>query len=72
MASRRKEVVFQPGFDHPPADESLEAYEACNAEESGSHGCRDFPSCDEIDAREKEGEPDDATPDAVDPFHVVD
>lgn len=72
MRARSKEIVLETRFDHPPANEALDANQTGNAEQVECHLGRDFAASNKIQRRENEGEANEATPQSVRPFHVVD
>lgn len=72
MRAGRKQVVLEPRFDHPPADEALEADEARYANEVPGHGDGDATTGNEVGSREDEGETDEPPPETMGPLHIVD
>ena len=50
----------------------MEADQAAYAEKTERHVCGDFAPGQEVDGGEDEGEPHDAPPESVAPFHEVD
>ena len=72
VRARGEEIILQPRLHHPPSDEALETDESRNAEQVDCHP-RGYPTAgDEVDGRDHKREANDATPDAVCPFHKVD
>lgn len=67
-----KEIVLETRLDHPPADEALDANQTGDAEQVERHLGRDFAASDKVQRGEDEGEADEAAPQPVRPFHVVD
>ena len=67
-----EEGVIETGFDHVPSQETLCADEGCHGRQSDWEACCELFSEQEVDGGPGKGEADDASEDAVAPFHVKD
>lgn len=71
MRARSKEIVLETRLDHPPANEALETDQAGDAEKVDGHSGRDSAARDKVHRGKDKREADEATPEAMGPFHEV-
>lgn len=72
VGARSEKIVLETRFDHPPANEALDADQTGDTEQVECHLGRDFAASDKIQRGENEREANEATPQSVRPFHEVD
>jgi hypothetical protein len=72
VAAGIEQVVLEPAFHHPPANDALEANHTADAGELEGHGRCDAATGDEVGGRQEEGDADDAPPQTMRPLHKVD
>ena len=72
MTAGLEEVVLESALDHPPANNTLEADHAADADQLPGHGRSHSASRDEVGSRQEHGDTDHTTPKSMSPFHEVD
>ena len=72
MGSGSEEIVFETRFDHPPAQEALEANKPSDTKQTERHGLRYVTASDKIKGGKDEGEAYGSAPESVNPLHPVD